>query len=90
MCMASNIKIKKETKGDQMSREILKQARKDKGMTQQAMAEYLNIGLGYYKQLESGSRTGNVELWDTMEDLFNVHQRVLRQAQFGKSEEANQ
>ena len=67
-----------------MSRENLKQARNDKGMTQQAMADYLNIHISYYKQLEGGTRTGNVELWDRMEDLFNVHQRVLREVFHGQ------
>ena len=62
-----------------MSREKLKQARKDKGITQQAMADYLNIHISYYKKLEKGIQVGNIELWDRMEDLFNIHQRELRQ-----------
>ena len=61
-----------------MSREVLKQARKDKGMTQQAMADYINKTLRYYQQIEAGNRTGTFEIWDNLEDLFNVHQRVLR------------
>ena len=61
-----------------MSREVLKQARKDKNMTQQAMADYLNVKIGYYKMIEAGTRTGNVELWDKMEDLLRIHQRKLR------------
>ena len=62
-----------------MAREILKAARKGKGMTQQQVADYLGIKIGYYKQLEAGKRTGNVELWDSLEDLLTVHQRVLRE-----------
>ena len=62
-----------------MSRQKLKQARKDAGMTQEQVAGYLHITIGYYKMIESGERTGNVELWDVMEDLFNIHQRSLRE-----------
>ncbi len=62
-----------------MAREVLKQARKDKGMTQQAVADYLNIVLRYYQEIEAGSSTGAVELWDALEDLFGVHQRKLRE-----------
>ena len=64
-----------------MSRETLKQARKDKKMTQPAMADYLNIALRYYQKIEAGESTGAVILWDMMEDLFNVHQRKLREIQ---------
>ena len=57
----------------------LKQARKDKGMTQQRMADYLGISARYYKSIESGAQIGHVEMWDKMEDLFNIHQRTLRE-----------
>ena len=57
-----------------MSRQKLKQARKGADMTQEQMAEHLCISIGYYKMLESGERTGSIELWDKLEDLFNVHQ----------------
>lgn len=60
-------------------RNNLRQARKSKGMTQQQVAEYLHISERHYKFMESGHTTGNVELWDMLEDLFNVHQRVLRE-----------
>ena len=61
-----------------MSRENLKQARKDKGMTQQTMAEYLNIGVRHYKKLESGESLGSIAVWDALEDFFSVSQRSLR------------
>lgn len=48
-------------------------------MTQQEVADELNITLVYYQKIEDGSRTGNFELWDKLEDLFNVHQRKLRE-----------
>ena len=56
----------------------LKQARLDKGMTQQQVADHLGISLRYYQMLEAGSFNGRFELWDALEDLFQVHQRVLR------------
>lgn len=57
----------------------LKQARLDKGMTQQQVADYLGISLRHYQRMESGEIIGFVELWDDLEDLFSIHQRVLRQ-----------
>lgn len=60
-------------------REKLKNARKEKGLTQQAIADHLGISIRYYKQIESGQRTGDFEIWDSLEDMFNVHQRVLRE-----------
>ena len=59
-------------------RENLKSARKAKGMTQQAVADYLVITLNYYQKLEEGSRDGNFGIWDSLEDLTGIHQRVLR------------
>ena len=61
-----------------MARENLKQARNDKGMTQQQVAGHLGISLRYYQKLEAGNRTGDFEIWDKLEDLFDVHQRKLR------------
>lgn len=57
----------------------LKQARIDKGMTQQQVADHLGISLRHYQRMESGEIVGFVELWDDLEDLFNIHQRILRQ-----------
>ena len=62
-----------------MPRSILKQARRDKGLTQQEIAEYLYISLPHYKNIESGKRIGSFEIWDMLEDLLSSHQRVLRQ-----------
>ena len=56
-------------------RKNLKEARQKAGMTQKQVAEYLGISERYYKFMESGQTTGNVKLWDKLEDLFNVHQR---------------
>lgn len=60
-------------------RATLKKARQDAGLTQQWVAEYLNVSIRHYKYMESGHIVGSVELWDKLEDLFNIHQRKLRE-----------
>lgn len=60
-------------------RNNLKQCRVAKGMTQKQVAEHLHIVERYYKQIEYGERLGSIEIWDRLEDLFNVHQRRLRE-----------
>lgn len=60
-------------------RSKLKQARLDMGMTQQQVADYLGISLRYYCHIEAGTRTGDYQVWDDLEDLFATHQRILRQ-----------
>lgn len=59
-------------------RRNLKEARQKAGMTQQQIADRLEISLRYYQNLEQGTRTGDFEIWDNLEDLFNLHQRELR------------
>ncbi len=60
-------------------RENLKNARKAANMTQQQVADKIGISLVYYQKIEQGSRTGDFEIWDSLEDLFSVHQRKLRE-----------
>ncbi len=60
-------------------RKNLKEARQRAGMTQKQMAEYLHVGERHYKKIESGETLGSIELWDKLEDLFNIHQRELRE-----------
>lgn len=60
-------------------RENLKNARKEKGLTQQQVADHIGISLVYYQKIEQGSRTGDFEIWDSLEDLFSIHQRKLRE-----------
>ena len=62
-----------------MSGEKLKKARKDAGLTQQQMADMLGISLRYYQNIETGDRTGDFVLWDTLEDITGIHQRILRE-----------
>ena len=60
-------------------RKNLKEARQRAGMTQQQVADYLGIGIRYYKAIESGEKLGGIEFWDKLEDLFAIHQRKLRE-----------
>lgn len=60
-------------------RKNLKEARQKAGMTQQQMADKLGISLRYYQNIEEGSRTGGFALWDALEDITGIHQRVLRE-----------
>lgn len=61
-------------------RENLKDARKKAGFTQQQVAEHLGISERYYRFIESGARDGDFEIWDSLEDLFGIHQRILRKS----------
>lgn len=60
-------------------RENLKNARKAAGLTQQQVAEKLHIGLRHYKKIESGETLGSIDLWDKLEDITGIHQRILRE-----------
>ena len=60
-------------------RRNLQAARKAKGMTQQDMADYLEIGLRHYQKIEYADLNGPFEVWDALEDLLLVHQRTLRE-----------
>ena len=61
-------------------RENLKSARKAKGLTQQAMADKLGISLRYYQRIECGESGGSFEIWDALEDILGIHQRILRES----------
>ncbi len=60
-------------------RNNLKKARQKAGMTQKQVAEYLGMTEIGYRQIESGKRIGEIKTWDKLEDLFNIHQRKLRE-----------
>lgn len=62
-----------------MAREVLKKARQDAGVTQQRMADRLEIGLRHYQKIESGDTNGSFEVWDALEDMLGIHQRKLRE-----------
>lgn len=48
-------------------------------MTQQEMADELDISLRYYQQIEAGDYDGAYRLWDQLEDFTGIHQRILRE-----------
>lgn len=60
-------------------RKVLKEARMAAGMTQQKVADLVGISHTYYQKIEAGERTGEVDIWDTLEDIFGIHQRKLRE-----------
>lgn len=59
-------------------RHNLKHERNDRGMTQKELAKKLNISERQYQRIESGVADGSFKMWDAMEDLFGVNQRILR------------
>lgn len=56
----------------------LKSVREKHGFTQKQVAEKLGISLRFYQHIEGGTRKGNIELWDKIEDMFGIPQRTLR------------
>ena len=60
-------------------RKNLKKARQDLGLTQKQVAEKIGLKVGSYQLIELGKRIGKVETWDKLEDLFLIHQRILRE-----------
>lgn len=60
-------------------REMLKDARAAREMTQQATADALGISLRHYCKIEAGDVVGSIPVWDALEDLFSVPQRELRE-----------
>ena len=61
-------------------RENLKKARKDAGMTQQQVADKLGVGLRHYQKIEAGDTMSSFEVWDALEDILGIHQRILRES----------
>ncbi len=59
----------------------LKEARRKAGMTQQQMADRLEVGLRHYQKIESGETNGSFAIWDALEDILEIHQRKLRENQ---------
>ncbi len=60
-------------------RKNLKEARQKAGMTQQELANKLEISLRYYQNIEAGERTGDFAIWNMLEDITGIHQRILRE-----------
>ena len=53
-------------------------ARLSLGMTQEKMAEKLNISRSAYAQIENGLRPGAYYVWDQLEDMLGIEQPVLK------------
>lgn len=64
----------------------LQAARKAQGLTQEKMAVALHVGLRHYKKIESGETLGSIPLWDALEDMLGVNQRVLRENHLDKAD----
>ena len=62
-----------------MIREKLRAARRAAHMTQQETADKLEITLRHYQKIEYAEVTGSFAIWDALEDLLGVHQRILRE-----------
>ncbi len=60
-------------------RKNLKRARQKAGMTQQQVADKLEVGLRHYQKIEAGDTMGSFEVWDALEDILGIHQRILRE-----------
>ena len=60
-------------------RKKLKKARQAAGMTQQQMADKLDITLRHYQKVEYAEIGGSFEIWDALEDILGIHQRILRE-----------
>ena len=60
-------------------RKNLKEARQRAGMTQQQMADKLELNLRHYQKIEYGEIGGSFEIWDVLEDILGIHQRKLRE-----------
>lgn len=54
-------------------------ARKEKGYTQQYVADYIGISVRSYQRIEAGFTAGKIKHWDMLEDLFEIPQRRLRE-----------
>ena len=66
-------------------RSNLQAARKALQLTQLEMADKLGISLRYYQNIERGDRDGDFSIWDNLEDITRIHQRILRQSDPGKA-----
>lgn len=64
----------------------LQAARRAKGLTQEQVAKILDVGLRHYKKIEAGDTLGSILIWDTLEDLLGVNQRVLREIHLDKGD----
>lgn len=62
-------------------RQKLKKARLAAGLTQQQLADKLGLTLRHYQKIEYEEISGSFAVWDALEDLLGVHQRILRESE---------
>lgn len=62
-----------------MKRLKLLNARINKDFTQQEVADIIGVSKQHYSRIENGQQVGSVEVWDALEDLFQIPQRQLRE-----------
>ena len=62
-----------------MLRPKLQAARVRAGLTQQDLADRLGLSLRHYQKIEYAELNGSFAVWDALEDLLGVHQRILRE-----------
>lgn len=62
-------------------RQNLKKARLAAGLTQQQLADKLGLTLRHYQKIEYEEISGSFAVWDALEDLLGVHQRILRESE---------
>ena len=72
--------VQKHMERGLIMREQLKKARQEAGMTQQAMADKLGVTIGYYQKVEYEKLNGSFAVWDALEDILGIHQRILRES----------
>ena len=71
-----------------MLRRNLQAARKAAGLTQQELADKLKLSLRHYQKIEYAELNGPFEVWDALEDLLGVHQRILRETSNNRPDRA--
>ena len=60
-------------------RQTLQQARKAASKTQKEIARIVGISEIHYRNIEAGTREGKGRIWDTLEAIFRIPQRQLRE-----------
>lgn len=65
----------------------IKTLRIQKGWTLEFVAKHAGITKSAYCHIELGHRGASTEIWDALEDMFGIDQRVLRAVTEEKDEE---
>lgn len=57
---------------------VMRQERIRRGWTQEYVANKIGITKAAIHDIEIGRRIGSIPVWDALEDLFQIPQRILR------------